>query len=81
MARVTIVPMVDVVAYHRATEISKISKLMRYGADQFKEDWDVAIALSVLMATGNPDNFQEQLDGCFQRILAYLKNDHWARPF
>ena len=78
----TIIP-VNAVEYHRAVEICKMRQLMRYGQEQFEEDWELAQALALLMAVpvnpetgmGSRDHFAPMLDSCFQRILAYTSNE------
>ena len=67
--------MVGVRAYHRAVEISKMRQLMRYGQEQFEEDWKLSIALAQLMAMGDKIHFEAMLDSCFQRIIAYASNE------
>jgi hypothetical protein len=65
-----------------AVEIGRLRKLMRYGQADFEEDWNVALALAVLMATGrNAEKLEPMLNICMNRILAYLGNNPNARPF
>jgi hypothetical protein len=66
--------------YKRAVEVSKMRQLMKYGQAQFEEDWKVAQALALLIAGGS-ENLEPMLDECFQRILAFMANDKYARPF
>ena len=68
--------------YVQAVAVSKARQLMRYGPQQFKEDWDTAIALAQLMAIHGPlEGQKDQLESCFTRIYAYLANNPDARPF
>lgn len=69
-------------SYYRATEISRMKRLMRYDGAAFKEDWETAVALAALMAIHGPLEGQEdQLESCFMRIHAYLTNFPEARPW
>ena len=72
---------IDVVAYHRAVEVSRMKRLMAYRQEDFEKDWEVAISCSILMAAGNPKNFEGILDGCMQRILAFRENNPEMIPF
>ena len=73
--------MIDVVDYHRAVEVSKMKRLMAYRQADYEKDWELAIACSILMATGNPKNLEGILDGCMQRILAFRENNREMIPF
>ena len=65
----------DVEVYHKAVEISKIRQYMRYGQEQFEKDWELSLALAVLMSEGDKPHFEPMLDSCFQRMLAYQANE------
>jgi hypothetical protein len=73
----------DVREYHRAVEISQMKRLMRYDQAKFEEDWNVANALAVIMTQPmvNPDTYQRMLEGCFQRMFAYMEINPDAKPF
>ena len=62
--------------------LREMRKLMRYADAHFREDWETALSLAQLMATGqNERHLQPLLDGCMDRVLAYLGNNPDARPF
>ena len=66
----------------RHLDIRRISESMRYGPQQFKEDWDTAIAISQLMGVHEPYPDQEwMLESCMNRVLAYLQNNPEERPW
>jgi hypothetical protein len=69
--------------YYRAVEISHMKRLMRYDQAKFEEDWNVALALAKIMSQPyvNPDTYQRMLEGCFQRMLAYMEINPDAKPF
>lgn len=68
--------------YDPDVEVKKMRKLMLYGAKDFRQDWELAQALAVLMAMGpNERHLRPLLDGCMNRVLAYLGNHPDARPF
>jgi hypothetical protein len=54
--------------YHRAVELSTMRQWMNYTDERFVEDWNVCLAISVLMAS---DGRKEHLDG--------LLDHHWKR--
>ena len=72
---------VDVVEYHRAVDICHMRKLMRYDQAAYEDDWNTAIALAQLMATGSKPYFERTLERCMSRIFAYISNNPDARPF
>ena len=68
--------------YHEAVELSQIRRYMRYGPEQFKEDWETAVALAQIMAIhGNKKHLERLLKDCFKRITAYSANEPEGRPF
>ena len=69
--------------YYRAVELSKMRQLMVYDESRFREDWELAISLAVIMgcsvdSEGRPmskPHFERMLQGCFDRITAYTANN------
>ena len=52
--------------------IARAKQAIRYGPQQYREDWETALALAQLMAIHGPIGKQEQqLESCFIRINAY----------
>jgi hypothetical protein len=81
-------PTFNIVDYHRSVQISKMRLMMKYGAKQFKEDWDSAIALAQIMGCdGEGSNVhgiphrQLLMEQCFERMEAYLGNNPEAKPW
>jgi hypothetical protein len=72
---------VNIREFYTAIEISKMRKLMKYNHERYTEDWNTAIAVSILMATGGHDRFEMVLEGCMNRILAYQANNPEDRPW
>jgi hypothetical protein len=73
---------IDVEEYRREVRIDRTRELMKYGSEQFKEDWSTAIALAQLMALHGPLGCQEsQLESCMMRINAYVQNNPEDRPW
>lgn len=72
---------IDLKEYRRAVEMSQMRKLMRYGKKEFEEDWQVAVALAVLMALRDDARFSLMLENCFNRMLAYRQNNPDVLPF
>jgi hypothetical protein len=66
---------------HRSVEISKMRRLMKYGLSEYREDWQVSIALAILMGDGTRNHFQLMLDSCFQRMQAFEANNPGVLPF
>jgi hypothetical protein len=72
---------IDVADHYRSVELSHMRKLMKYGEAQYREDWDLCIALAQLLGLGHSDRLEIMLDSCFKRIEAYHANNPDARPF
>ncbi len=73
--------MINIVEHHRAVEISKMRKLMKYDQAQFERDWSECLACAVLLASGAHHSLERIIESNFQRILAYMANNPDARPF
>ena len=84
--------MIDLNAHHRAVELSHMKRLMKYGAAQFVEDWNLSIALAFLMAdesnhglrSQRPSGMmagEEMIDSAFKRMTVYMDIHPDARPF
>lgn len=65
----------------RSVEISKMRKLMNYGLSDYREDWNLALSLAMLMESGNRNYFHIMLDSCFRRIQAFSSNNPEVTPF
>ena len=75
-------PILDAGDYHRAVEMSQMRRLMRYGPEEFKEDWETAVALAQLMTVHDSlPGQRDQLEYCFNRMLVYLSIHPDARPW
>lgn len=73
---------IDVDEYRRSVKIARTRQLMKYGAEQFKEDWNTVIALAQMMAVqGELDHLRTIMEGCFMRIYAWLANNPEDRPW
>jgi hypothetical protein len=53
---------------------------MRYGPEQYSEDWNLSIALAQFIADGKT-HFEPMLESCMNRIIAYQSNNPEALPF
>jgi hypothetical protein len=62
----------NVNGYHRAVEMSHIKQLMSYTQEQFEEDWQVCLALAVMMAEqGRKDHLEKLLDHYMKRVTVW----------
>jgi hypothetical protein len=73
--------MIDLNAYHRAVELSHIRQYMKYNETRFRQDWELSIALAILLAMGHTEKLEFMLDSCMKRIQAYVANNPDARPW
>ena len=62
--------------------VRRLAESMRYGPNQFREDWETVIALSQLMAIHGPFECQQyQMEDAMNRVLAYLANNPDSLPW
>lgn len=67
---------------YRAEKVRDAKRLMRYGQAEFEEDWNLAVALAILMARPNNNaDFTNMLEDCWTRMHAYMANNPDARPW
>lgn len=71
----------DLQEYRRSVELSQMKRLMKYGEAQYREDWELSIALAQLLGMDHTDRLEVMLDSCMKRIIAYKANNPKARPF
>ncbi len=67
--------------HYRSVAVAHMKQAMRYGPENFKEDWNQAIAISQLMAVSYSESLELLLDRAMMRIEAYLLNNPEARPW
>ena len=67
--------------HYRSVAIAHMKQAMRYGPENYKEDWNQAIAISQLMAVSYSESLELLLDRAMMRIEAYLLNNPDERPF
>jgi hypothetical protein len=67
--------------HYRSVAVSQMKQYMRYGPENYKEDWNQAIAISQLMALNPTESLELLLDRAMMRIEAYLQNNPDARPW
>ncbi len=67
---------------YRAAEVRDMKHLMRYGRAEFEKDWELAVALALIMASPSTTaDFSPMLDECFMRIHAYVAIHPNELPF
>jgi uncharacterized protein YihD (DUF1040 family) len=57
--------------YLRSVKLSKLCQAMKYRQSDFERDWDLAIAISILLANGSDRAFQGMLEDVMDRVIAY----------
>lgn len=60
--------------YHRATELSRMRRHMAYGFDDLKQDWEMCIAIGVLLADVVKVSLERVLEEALMRVQAYTSN-------
>ena len=58
---------------YRWTENQKMKQLLRYGPEQYKEDWDTAIACAQLLSEPGHESLEVVLESCMMRVNAYAQ--------
>ena len=56
---------------YRDLEVHTLKQAMKYGPPQFLEDWNTAIACSVLLSEPGHESLEIVLERCMQRVDAW----------
>ena len=56
---------------YRDLEVHELKQAMKYGPPQFLEDWNTAIACSMLLSEPGHESLEIVLERCMQRVNAW----------
>lgn len=65
----------------RLTKMSPMARMMRYSEADYRDDWNMVIALAQLMSYEETDARRRIFEAAWERIHAYQANNPSALPF